>query len=524
MGWAAAPQQREQMVLFSRRLEDAIPADHAVRLFDSILDRLDWTVWESHYDGHLGQPPIHPRVVAGILLYGLLTRVRSSRKLEEALMVRLDFMWLAEGHTLDHSTLSKFRREHRAALKDLFVQIGLLARELGWLPLEELAYDGTRMRSSNRPRGTRTPAELREMQAALRQKFAELTAQAESEDARDEETFGSGSPHKLSPELTATQNRLRQVDAALAELERLTAAEETIPSRIPLTDPQSRLTPNKEGGYAPNYTPLATVDTTHGLIVATDVIAMTNEDIHLVAQLQGVQRDFHLEAPPAALLGDGAMCTGPNLAALEDLQVTLYSPLPTSPTTTNPALRADPTQPVPEAAWEQLPTTGRKQPQLSRDAFVYDAQQDCYWCPLGQKLMATHKTSEERVGGRVERTRYFAEATACAACPLRSRCLQPKTQQRQVSRDQYEGHRERHSQRMATAEAQVKYQRRKAVAERPFAIIKQHFGARRFLLRGLEQVRTEWRWLATAFNLRRIMSLMLNCVGPPTTPVVVHPG
>ena len=30
-------------------------------------------------------PPIHPRVLAGVLLYGLLRRIRSSRALEEAL-------------------------------------------------------------------------------------------------------------------------------------------------------------------------------------------------------------------------------------------------------------------------------------------------------------------------------------------------------------------------------------------------------------------------------------------------------
>jgi len=77
---------------FSRRLDDAIPADHSVRLLDEILGRLDWSTWESEYDGHRGQPPIHPRVLAEVILHGLLTNVRSSRKLEEALTVRLDFM------------------------------------------------------------------------------------------------------------------------------------------------------------------------------------------------------------------------------------------------------------------------------------------------------------------------------------------------------------------------------------------------------------------------------------------------
>jgi hypothetical protein len=157
---------------------------------------------------------------------------------------------------------------------------------------------------------------------------------------------------------------------------------------------------------------------------------------------------------------------------------------------------------------------GVKQPRLDKAAFVYDATQDCYWCPHGQKLSPAHKTSEMRSAGRVERTRYKAAVTDCAACPLRARCLQPSAKQRQITRDQYDPHRERLAQRMATPEGQAKYALRKAVGERPFAIIKHHFDGRRFLLRGLQNVRTEWRWLATAFNLQRLISLLRARAGP----------
>ena len=96
---------------------------------DEILARIDWSPWEAGYDLTRGQPPIHPRVLASVILYGLLTRIRSSRALEEALSVRLDFRWLAEGRSIDHTTLSTFRKQHPEALKNLFVQIGLVARE-----------------------------------------------------------------------------------------------------------------------------------------------------------------------------------------------------------------------------------------------------------------------------------------------------------------------------------------------------------------------------------------------------------
>ena len=145
MKWAKAPEVRDQMVLFPQRLDDVIPIDHNVRLMDDILSRLDWSKWEAAYDLRRGQPPIPPRVIASVILYGNLTRIRSSRKLEEALQIRLDFRWLVEGRTIDHTTISNFRRSNADALRDTFVQMGMLARQLGWMTLEVLAFDGTRV-------------------------------------------------------------------------------------------------------------------------------------------------------------------------------------------------------------------------------------------------------------------------------------------------------------------------------------------------------------------------------------------
>lgn len=88
---AAPPIGRDQLVLFPEKLDDIIASDHPVRLLDDILDRLDWKAWASAYVLVRGQPPIHPRVVAGVILYGITTRIRTSRALEEALTVRTDF-------------------------------------------------------------------------------------------------------------------------------------------------------------------------------------------------------------------------------------------------------------------------------------------------------------------------------------------------------------------------------------------------------------------------------------------------
>lgn len=526
--WAGAPQQREQMVLFAERLDDALPRDHTVRLLDEILARITWTKWETAYHGRLGQPAIHPRVVTGVLLYGMMTRIRSSRALEEALVVRLDFRWLAEGRTIDHTTLSEFRRRHPAELKDLFVQVCQIARTMGLLSLQRLAFDGTRVRANNRRSGTRTPAELRLEQAECEAKFAAYQAQAEAEDARDEEAFGLQTPHELPAELADAQRRQQKIEAALQELARLKETHSQPPKRLPITDPQSRLMPNKEKGYAPNYTPTATVDVASGLIIEATVLGVVNESEHLIPALEAVQEQFDLPQPPPEVLADGLMGTAANLARAEELGVTLYSPCPIPDPENNPALRADPTQPVPADQWDRLPTQkvkvgGKPGTQLDKSAFMYDAQQDCYWCPAGKALAYKLTTTETRKGRTRIRRHYQAAPERCANCPLRDRCLKGKTKARLIYREHQEVYRERLAQRMAAPEAQEKYAQRRHAGERPFAVIKHGFGLRQFLLRGLSSVQSEWHWASTAFNLLRLMSMLRSRAGPLTALLPLPP-
>ncbi len=67
--WQDAPMARHQMVLIPTALEDLIPQAHPVRLLDEILDKVDWTSWESSYSGRkvslLFIPAFWPRFFCG---------------------------------------------------------------------------------------------------------------------------------------------------------------------------------------------------------------------------------------------------------------------------------------------------------------------------------------------------------------------------------------------------------------------------------------------------------------------------
>ena len=168
----------------------------------------------------------------------------------------------------------------------------------------------------------------------------------------------------------------------------------------------------------------------------------------------------------------------------------------------NPAKRDDPTQPVPESEWPKLPRNNQKQ--LDKSCFVYDAAKDQYYCPQGY-AMPLDKTKPDQRGGQTVTLRVYRSAN-CAGCPLAAACLSSQSRGgRTITRDPYEEVRERTAARMATASGRKLYNQRPRIAETTFGILKSVMGLRQFLLRGLEKVKTEWRWATTAFNLIKLV-------------------
>jgi len=91
---------------------------------------------------------------------------------------------------------------------------------------------------------------------------------------------------------------------------------------------------------------------------------------------------------------------------------------------------------------------------------------------------------------------------------LAGECLSGEAESRSVARDQHESAREALATRMKTPAARATYARRAWMAETPNAVLKTRMGLRQFLLRGLDKVRTEWRWACTAYNLRKMVTIV----------------
>jgi len=135
---------------------------------------------------------------------------------------------------------------------------------------------------------------------------------------------------------------------------------------------------------------------------------------------------------------------------------------------------------------------------FTKDDFRYHAQQDTYICPAGETLSFRHQGFEK---GRP--IRYYT-TSACRTCPLRPRCTRNKGTRR-ISRHADEHLLEDMNAR-AAAHPEI-LRRRKSIVEHPFGTIKRAMHQAYFLMKGLDNVRTEFSLSALAYNLKRVLTL-----------------
>jgi len=514
--WQDAPMPRNQLLLFASTLEERIPLDHPVRLLDEILDELDWTKWEAVYVGKLGQPPIHPSVLCKVLLFALSRRIRSSRQIEYAVEHSIDFIWLTSGRKLDHTTLSQFRRKHEKELKDIYRQMIQLAISMGVAKLSELCIDGTKIRADANRFKTYKRENVSKLIEELDGQIASALSNLESNDAL-EDLFDDGQKaDKLPSEIKDLKDRRAKLEAALAQLTKMEEQRrqdgidnKKSPAQLPISDADSRILPNKEGGYAPNYTPMAVTETQNGFIVGSEVLIGNVEHICMMEMIDAIESDY--QSHTETVLADGAYATGPNLARAAARGMELLSPVRQEiAKADNPAYREDLSKPVPEVDLPRLPINSTTK-RFDRSAFVYDAEKDIYHCPAG-KVLKREGTVEKTVVAGVAAERKNYRCHDCEGCPLASLCRVKEDSKtgRKVGHDEFQEVRERQAERMQDAQVQERYKKRQHYGETQFAFIKSNLGIRRFLLRGQTGVTQEWRWSCLTFNIKKLMPIWLK--------------
>ena len=149
-----------------------------------------------------------------MLIYGYASGVPSSRKIERATYDSVAFRYIAANTHPDHDTLATFRRRFGAQLEQLFVQVLMLAREMGMLKVGKISVDGTKIKANASRHSALSWGHLQKIEKQLREEVKQLMALAEADD-RNNVPDGLDVPQ----EIARREDRLAALGEAKRKLE-----------------------------------------------------------------------------------------------------------------------------------------------------------------------------------------------------------------------------------------------------------------------------------------------------------------
>lgn len=454
---------REQTVLFPPCVEDYIPSDDPVRAYDAFIAQINLKDMGIVVDDNqLGPPEYDPRVMLKILVYGTSYGIRTSRKLERACHHNLSFIWLTGNLKPDYKTISRFRRDNREFLANILKQCARLCIKLKLIEGNTLFVDGTKIKANASIDHSWSQERCQHLLKHADERINQILNDMEKLD-QDEE-------HKES---------LVQMEKHLANKKALKERVANILDQIKkenvdilnTTDPECAKVKDKQT-FTAGYNMQAVVDDKHGLIVHSDVVTEANDAKQFADQVN--QANTIIGGTCQTACADAGYASAKTQKEVADKNILVVVP-------------------------SQRQASKEPQGPFSKDKFIYESETDTLTCPMGKKLVPAG------CDGYVKQYRMESKED-CLSCVHFGVCTSNKLRGRIVGRLVLQNEKDQF-------EKQYKenlhiYQRRKEKSEHPFGHIKENLGVRSFLLRGLKGVKAEASLFCTAFNLRRMITIL----------------
>lgn len=465
---------RLQAVILPPVIEDYVPLNAPVRVYDAFVDALDFNALgislQPNPNG--GQDEYYPKDLLKLIIFGYSYGIRSSRKLERACYDNISFIWLMGDLKPDFRTIARFRSSYKEAIRNVLKQCVRLCVKLDLIEGNMLFIDGSKFRADASIHKTWTPEKCQKIIERTEDHIDQLLDETERIDVEEE---GEAPLVRIKEKIQDKAKFLNKVQSTMAELE--------ISQRKSIngTDPESVNAKSRQGTHAA-YNIQHVVDGKHGLIVHTDAVSENVDLNQLSSQVQ--QATEVLEREPKHV------CADSGYSSVEDLK----------------NISAGINVIVPNQKQAQEDKGNSPLPKMGRERFIYDAENDQYLCPEN-KLLRFRRDRFDR-----KEKYYRCEAKTCRNCPhfgdpREGKCTNSLLG-REVSRLHQQELYDRLEQNYKKPENQAIYALRKQMVEHPFGHIKRNLGAGQFLLRGRAKVNAEASVLATCYNIARITTII----------------
>lgn len=456
---------RYQMELLPQNIEDYVAIDDPVRAYDAFVEALDLEKLGIVIEEvRVGNPEYDPESMIKLLIYGYSYGIRSSRKLERACYHNISFIWLTGGLKPDYRTVSRFRKNNKKSLKNIFKQCARLCVELKLIEGNTLFVDGSKIRANASINSTWTKEKCERYLTNIDERIESILSEC---DEIDDQEQNDPSLVKLTEELKDKQTLKSRIEKIMKELKKEDK------KSINSTDSDCVKVKGRQGTHA-GYNGQIVVDEKHGLIVHSDVVNESNDFNQFARQVE--QANQNLNEPCRNACADSGYADTEELKKIDDENINVIVPT-------------------------QKQAYNREPKPFSKEHFQYDQENNCYICPQEHKLLYSHFSIKKQ-----HKLYRISNKSICYSCKHYKLCTSSK-RGRAIIRLLNEETKLKLEQEYKTEQAQCIYKLRKQKVELPFGHIKQNLGVSSFLLRGLEGVRAEMSILSTCFNIRRMITI-----------------
>ncbi len=434
-------------------LRDWVPEDDMVHFIIEAVDQMPLKDSDFHINHRgTGSKQYSPRMMLALMIYCYANGIFSSRKIEKATYRDIAVRYLTADQHPDHDTIATFRRRNHDLFAKVFLELLKLATEMGVLKVGTVSIDGTHIDANASKSKSLRFDRATALEKQLTKDIDKLMTQAEAADNAESDD-GQSLPdeiarrEKLRAKMQEAQANLRR----RAEAKTADAHEEY---ERKLEQYEERKKNGRGGGNAPkppeNKGPKP-----------TDQANLTDDDSRLMRKNRRAEfrQSYNAQAVVDAdgtqlVLGGHVTNCASDHGQLEPALASVDPSLgrPTVALADNGYSNAD--------ALERIESSGI-------DAYV-------------------SVTSED---GNNHRRYDFRPPKEKKPTTIRdSRLLKMKS-------------------KLETDAGRKLYSKRKHTVEPVFGIIKSVLGFRRFHLRGLKKVATEWCLVRLAYNAKRLYAL-----------------
>jgi len=463
---------REEELYLPPSIDEYVSEDNQVRAIEDyveLLNMVELGFSKSDLQSSDGQPAYHPKLLLKIYIYGYLNRIRSSRRLEREIKRNIEMMWLCAGLTPSYKTISNFRKENSEPLKKVFREFVLLCKDLDLITGELVAVDGAFLRANASKNQLIMKKSVERDLKKIDEKIEAYLRNMEFSDKEEKKERG------LKP---LPINNLAKIVKRKAKLDKdLALLKEMDVIQYNRTDPDAKVMV-KPAHNLMAYNSQIVVDSTFKFIVATDVSSIgqdTNQLYNMASQAKEILNQERLD-----VVADKGYYNTNNIKKCIDNNITPFLATPKYKPTSNNIF-------------------------FSSDQFVYNEEEDYYRCPNNQSL--TKASYTQKKNGRTKFI-YTGTTPICKSCPLREKCMPPKTAYKRVYRWEYQEILNQHIEKMETEKAKKIIKKRGSIVEHPFGTIKQNLGWSHFLVRGKEKVSGENALIMFTYNFKRLLNLI----------------